>query len=37
MLAYPAATFDWLTSGAAGTGGAAHQGAQSCLVNYLTG
>jgi len=37
MLDYPAATFDWLTSGAAGTGGAAHQGAQSCLVNYLTG
>jgi len=37
MLAYPAATFDWLTSGAAGTGGASRQGAQSCLVNYLTG
>ncbi len=37
MLAYPAATFGWLTSGAAGTGGASRQGAQSCLVNYLTG
>jgi len=30
--AYPAATFDWLTSGAAGTGGASRQGAQSCPV-----
>jgi hypothetical protein len=37
MLATPAATFDWLTSGAVGTGGASRQGAQSCLVLIITG
>jgi len=35
--AYPATTFDRLTSGAAGTGGASRQGAQSCPDLSLPG